>query len=111
MLSFWASWNEGSVNLNQEIKRLYEKYHDSGLEVYQVSFDSELSDWMRGIAFDELPWIHVSELSYPKSAVAMTYNVSELPAYFLIDRQGKIVGKNIDYILLDRQIAALINQN
>ena len=111
LLSFWASWNEASINLNQEFKNLYSKYHDRGLEIYQVSFDSELSSWMNAILFDELPWINVSELSYPESVVAMTYNIDEIPGYFLIDRQGQIVGKNMERIILDRKIENLINKD
>ncbi|MFC2112509.1 thioredoxin-like domain-containing protein [Bacteroidota bacterium] len=111
LLSFWASWNEESVNLNQEFLRLYNKYHGRGLEIYQVSFDTELSDWMTAINYDELPWINVSELSYPESAVAPVYNVTDLPTFYLVDRQGQITGRNYDLIILDRKISELINQN
>lgn len=111
LLSFWASWNDISVGLNQEFLRLYRKFHGRGLEIYQVSFDSELAPWMRAIQFDELPWINVSELSYPESSIAHLYNVTELPTYFLIDRMGAITGKNYDMASLDRKIAELVNQN
>ncbi len=111
LLSFWASWNEASVELNQDLKRLYNKYHSRGLEVYQVSFDMQLKAWMEAIQFDELPWYNVSELSYPESTVAAFYNVTEIPAFFLIDRSGEIVGKNIQELELDRKISELINQN
>lgn len=111
LLSFWASWNPESVTLNQEFKRLYEKYHQRGLEIYQVSFDSELSSWRAAIFYDELPWINVSELSYPESSVARYYNITELPSYFLIDRQGQILGRDFDRIALERKISELVNQN
>jgi len=111
LLSFWASWNEESVGLNQDLKRLYNKYHGIGLEIYQVSFDNQLKEWMKAIQYDELPWINVSELSYPESRVAALYNVTEIPAIFLIDRSGEIVGKNIQELQLDRKISELIHQN
>jgi len=111
LLSFWASWNEESVGLNQDLKRLYNKYHGIGLEIYQVSFDNQLKEWMKAIQYDELPWINVSELSYPESRVAALYNVTEIPAIFLIDRSGEIVGKNFQELQLDRKISELIHQN
>jgi peroxiredoxin len=111
LLSFWASWNQESLNLNQEFKVLYDRYQGRGLEIYQVSFDSELEPWMRTISFDELPWINVSELTYPESVVAMHYNVADLPTFFLIDRQGDIVGKNFEIRELDRKIAELLLNN
>jgi peroxiredoxin len=109
ILSFWASWNQESVALNQDLKRMYSKYHDRGLEIYQVSFDDDPDRWSAAITYDELPWINVSELSYPESMVASLYNVSDLPTYFLIERSGEIAGKNFDRVALDRKIAELIN--
>jgi peroxiredoxin len=111
LLSFWASWNQESVALNQEFKSLYGKYHRGGLEIYQVSFDSDLRKWMDAIRFDELPWTNVSELSYPESIVAGLYNITDIPTYYLIDRNGEIIGKNFDRVALDRKISELINQN
>lgn len=111
LLSFWASWNEPSININQDFIRLYEKYHSQGLEIYQVSFDSKLDEWKRAIQYDELPWINVSELSYPESRVANTYNVTEIPMFFLVDRNGEIVGKNYGKVQLERKITELIHQN
>jgi peroxiredoxin len=111
LLSFWASWNQESADLNQDFKRLYKKYHGGGLEIYQVSFDSELRRWMEAIRYDKLPWTNVSELSYPESAVAGLYNITGIPSYFLIDRQGQIIGRDLDRIALEKKISELVNQN
>jgi peroxiredoxin len=111
LLSFWASWNPESISLNQIFKSLYDRYHPAGLEIYQVSFDNDPESWKSAIRYDELKWINVSELSYPESSVAGLYNITELPSYFLIDRQGQIVGRDFDQIALDRKISELINQN
>jgi peroxiredoxin len=111
LLSFWASWNLESISLNQVFKRLYDRYHPAGLEIYQVSFDNDPDSWKAAIRYDELQWINVSELSYPESSVAGRYNITELPSYFLIDRQGQIVGRDFDQIALDRKISELVNQN
>ena len=109
LLVLWASWNEKSVPINYDLKSLYGKYHGNGLEIYQFSFDTELKEWVDAIHYDELPWINVSELSYPESSVAARYNVTDLPAIFLIDRQGEIRGKNYDRVALERKISQLIN--
>lgn len=102
LLSFWASWNAESVDLNLDLKNLYLRYHDRGFEIFQVSFDNVPGDWMEAIEFDELPWINVSELSYPESYVAGLYNVQEIPTTFLIDREGKIIGR--DHSLADLRV-------
>jgi peroxiredoxin len=109
LLSFWASWNAPSVNLNQEFSRLYDKYHERGLEIYQVSFDTDPDRWMAAIRYDELPWTNVSELSYPESSVAGYYNVTQIPTFFMIGRDGQILGRDYDLIALDRYIADQLN--
>ncbi len=110
LLSFWASWDQASVSHNLPLKGIYDQYHSRGLEIYQVSFDSEREAWVNAIQYDELPWINVSELSYPESSVAPIYNLEELPVVFLIDRKGQIVGKNFNRIDLDRNIQRLLNE-
>ncbi len=110
LLSFWASWDQASVSHNLPLKGIYSSYHSMGLEIYQVSFDNEREAWVNAIQFDELPWVNVSELSYPESSVAHIFNLEELPVVFLIDRKGQIVGKNFNRIDLDRNIQRLLNQ-
>ncbi len=110
LLSFWASWDQASVSHNIPLKGIYRSYHSRGLEIYQVSFDNEREAWVNAIQFDELPWVNVSELSYPESSVAHIFNLEELPVVFLIDRKGEIVGKNFNRIDLDRNIQRLLNE-
>ncbi len=110
LLSFWASWDQASVSHNIPLKAIYDSYHSRGLEIYQVSFDNEREAWVNAIQFDELPWVNVSELSYPESSVAHVFNLEELPVVFLIDRKGEIVGKNFNRIDLDRNIQRLLNE-
>jgi thiol-disulfide isomerase/thioredoxin len=94
LLSFWASWDKNSVNMNPSLVELYKRYHSRGLEIYQVSLDYNKEAWINAIEFDELPWINVSDLSYPESIIAGVYNIQSLPANYLINRSGQIVGKN-----------------
>lgn len=95
LLSFWASWDEPSVQENLELLKAYEKYHARGLEIYQVSLDFEKSKWIHAIQYDALPWINVSDLSYPASLAAKVYNINALPANYLINDKGEIVAKNL----------------
>ena len=95
LLSFWASWDENSIAENLNLKKVYEKYHSRGLQVYQVSFDDEKEAWERAINFDELPWTNVSDLAYPNSMVFNLYNITRLPANYLLDKEGQIIGKDL----------------
>ncbi|MFW6370625.1 MAG: thioredoxin-like domain-containing protein [Bacteroidota bacterium] len=95
LLSFWASWNENSSRNNKHLKKIYEQYNDKGFEIYQVSLDRSKVLWENAIVKDDLPWINVSDLRYTDSGPARLYNVRQLPANYLISREGDIIGKNL----------------
>ena len=96
LVSFWASGNSPSIQALLQLKSTYNKYRNSGFEVYAISMDNNKINWMNAIDFNELnTWINVSELSFPESKAALLYNISQLPTNFLINREGDIVGKNL----------------
>ena len=95
LVSFWASWNQESVEANNALKGIYNKYHNKGFEIYAVSMDQNKNSWRRAIDFEEYSWINVCELSYPNSRAATMYNVTTIPTSYLIDREGNIVAKNL----------------
>ena len=111
LLSFWASWDRTSSDLNPYLVELYKRFHSRGFEIYQVSLDYNKESWVNAIEYDELSWINVSDLSYPQSLTAGVYNIQTLPANFLINKSGDIVGKNLTINDLNTTIPDLISQN
>lgn len=95
LVSFWASWNQESVEANNALKGIYNKYHSKGFEIYAISLDQNKNSWRKTIDFEEYSWINVCELSYPNSRAATMYNVTAIPTSYLIDREGNIVAKNL----------------
>jgi thiol-disulfide isomerase/thioredoxin len=100
LINFWASWDNDSKEANNLLKGLYNKYHSRGFEVYSVGLENNRNNWRSTIDFEEYNWINVSELTHPYSYAATAYNVTEIPANYLIDREGTIVAKNINGNLL-----------
>jgi peroxiredoxin len=109
LLSFWASWDEASTRENAALKNVYNQYHSRGFEIYQVSFDNDKEAWRRAIHFDELAWINVSDLNYPNSTVLNQFNIQKLPANFLLDREGDIIGKDFTGRTLNIKLAQLFD--
>jgi peroxiredoxin len=95
LLSFWASASEDCVAENLEFKQLYKTYKSKGFEIYQISLDQDADAWKRAVKFDELPWISVIEDDSKKASTAILYNVQGIPANYLYDKQGKIIGKDL----------------
>lgn len=95
LVTFWASGHSESVEAMLQLKSTYNTYRAQGFEVYAISLDNNKISWMTALDFNEFNWINVSELSFPNSQAALIYNVSSLPATFLINRAGDIVAKNL----------------
>lgn len=89
LINFTAFQTEWSPALNMTLGELYAKYQSKGLEIYQVSLDSDVHLWRNGAS--NLPWICVLDPQSVYSQIAALYNVKQLPALFLLDRKGVLV--------------------
>lgn len=57
-------------------------------DIYMVGLDTDLHGWRE--AAGNLPWVTVYDAEGPASRVAMSYNVGQLPAYFIFDGAGNL---------------------
>ena len=95
ILSFWSVSLDGPKMFNHTLADLYARYHARGLEIYQVSLDVDKAVWATVVRSQEIPWISVNDGNGRDSRSVSSYNVKQLPALFVIDRKGDIVGKDL----------------
>jgi len=113
IVDFWAAWCGPCRRENPNVVRIYEKYHDKGLEILGVSLDGRRGQqdpkgaWMKAIDDDKLTWHHVSNLKY-FGPIANLYGVRAIPAMFILDEEGKIIAKNLRGKALENKIAELL---
>ena len=108
IIDFWASWCRPCRIENPNLVRLYKRMQDKGLEIVGVSLDRNKASWERAIADDGLTWNHVSNLQFWADPIAQLYSVRAIPAAFVLDREGRIVAKNLRGAQLDAKIEALL---
>ena len=75
--------------------KVYNEFHKLGFDVFGVSLDQTKEEWVKAIADDKLTWTHVSDLQYWNNAAAKLYGVNSIPANFLLDETGTIVGRDL----------------
>ena len=88
------------------LRELYNKYHQQGLEIYQVSLDPDEHFWKQQTA--ALPWISVREADGVNSQRLMLYNIQAVPDFFIIDRGNNLVKRAIQIKDLEAEIKQLL---
>ncbi len=107
ILDFWAAWCKPCRVENPNVVRIYNKYHDKGLNILGVSLDRKAEDWKKAIEDDGLAWNHVSNVNY-FDEIAQLYNVNAIPATFILDEKGVIIAKDLRGAALEEKIAELL---
>ena len=106
LIDFTVYNNAMSAAHNLALRELYDKYQAKGLEIYQISLDTDEHFWKTSA--DNLPWICVRDAAGPYSQYVSIYNVAGLPSVFLVGRDNvlKLRGENIKD--LDAEIRKLL---
>jgi len=95
LVDFWAAWCGPCRQENPNVVKVYNEFNKKGFDVFGVSLDQKKEDWVKAIADDKLTWTHVSDLQYWSNAAAKMYAVNSIPANFLLDETGTIIGRNL----------------
>ncbi len=121
LVDFWATWCPPCVASFATLRELHREYRDEGLVVLGVNLDglSQTSNAGKPAQADsgsgDVRWFLVSQraswmnlVGPGAEAAATAYGVSEIPARFLIDRDGKIIEVDQRVHSLDRAIVRAI---
>ncbi len=108
LIDFWASWHNPCYEVTKKLAEIYNKYKNQGFEIYGVSLDRSSEKWQKAIEENNINWTQVSDLRYFNSPVANLYNIQKIPYAILIDQEGKIVAKDVDYRKLNKYLEELL---
>ncbi|MCG8579998.1 MAG: AhpC/TSA family protein [Bacteroidales bacterium] len=107
LVDFWASWCQPCRQENPNVVKAYKAFNAKGFEVLSVSVDRDAEAWKKAIEEDGLTWTQV--LATEESGVAKAYAIQSIPSTFLLDKEGKIVAKNLRGAALEEKLAELLN--
>jgi thiol-disulfide isomerase/thioredoxin len=92
LIIFWASWCGPCRAEHPDLNILYTKYKEKGFEIVGISLDKDKEKWKKAMVKDQLDWLQIIEPNAFDSELARYYGIEAIPASFLLDKTGKIIG-------------------
>ena len=94
LLDFWASWCGPCRRFIPVLKEMYASQPAGRLQILSCSVDEDAMAWRVALQEEKMPWLQMREdEAHPCSD---KYGVQYIPHTVLIDREGKIVGVNLE---------------
>ncbi|MDB5158064.1 MAG: thioredoxin [Mucilaginibacter sp.] len=111
LVDFWASWCGPCRGENPNVVKAYHKYKDKNFTILGVSLDrpGNKEQWLAAIKADGLEWTQVSDLKFWDNDAAKLYGIKSIPQNYLIDPDGKIIGKNLRGDDLNKKLASILD--
>ena len=103
IVDFWATWCGPCLAEVPNLKKIYEKYHDRGLEIIGVNLDDNGEALAKFLKDNDYPWKVLHDFDAKKADEkqpgfadpnAEFYGITGIPTIILIDRKGKVVSLN-----------------
>lgn len=109
LVDFWASWCKPCRVENPNVVKAYQQYHKKGFDILGCSFDTNREKWLKAIKDDKLTWHHVSDLQGWDNAAGKLYGINSIPSNVLLDKNQKIIARNLRGDDLTKKLAELFN--
>ena len=108
-VDFWASWCGPCRDEMPNVVKAYNKYKNKGFEIVGVSLDKDEDKWIQGIKDLKMTWPQMSDLKLWESEVVGLYAIQGIPHTLLLDKEGKIIAKDLRGDMLDAKLAELMD--
>ena len=111
LIDFWGSWCPPCRRANKELVPFYQKWEGkkfkdgAQLQILSIAIEKQSARAHKAIEKDNLYWDHhIIEQSrfLLQNPLALAYKVSDVPATFLINKEGHIMGRNLSFEEIDK---------
>jgi len=104
LVDFWATWCGPCVAELPNVLKAYEKYHGKGFEIVGISLDSDKEKLTAFIKKNNVAWPQYFDGKGWQSKLGEKYGINSIPATYLLDKEGKILAKDLRGEALDKAV-------
>lgn len=104
LIDFWASWCGPCRKEIPNLKTAYAEYGAKGFEILSISIDKDEKAWQKALAQENMQWHNLLD----DDKVSKSFNVKAIPATYLVDSKGVIIGDNLRGAELDAKLKELL---
>ena len=107
LLDFWGVWCGFCIYEIPNLKKVYDTYKEQGFDIIGVSLDDEKSALRDYIKENDIQWRQIySGERWENDPLAQQYNITGVPAQWLIDRDGKLIthkarGEDLEQLVVE----------
>ena len=107
LIQYWATWSAPAKTDMATLKELWNKYGRS-FAVIGVNLDGNVEDLKAYLAENPLPWQQIHEKGGMDSRPANALGILTVPTMILVDKNGKVVNRNVSTVELESELKRLI---
>jgi thiol-disulfide isomerase/thioredoxin len=111
LVDFWATWCPPCVAEMPNVVAAYGKYHDKGFDIVGISLDESRPELESFLKKNDMTWPQYFDGKGWENVLADRYGIRSIPATFLLDREGRIIGRDLRGEALEKAVAKALGEN
>jgi thiol-disulfide isomerase/thioredoxin len=108
LIQYWATWCEPCLADIARLREIYGQFKNQGFDVIGVNLDNDAEALANYLRTNSLPWRQIHESGGLESPQAVAMGIMTLPQMVLVDKQGKVVNRNVHIAELTSELAPLL---
>ena len=108
LIDFWASWCGPCRKESPNVHKQYNLYKDRGFEVVSVSIDKKEDAWKKAVKEDHITGTILN--AKDSKQLMLDYSFSGVPFILILDKEGKIIAKNVRGKELVKKLDEIFNK-